>query len=113
MKPIYINININCFKETPYARKLRIAETENGRKLRGRIIEAKKKYKRSREIPDFDFFKENIYKTLATIFIMYYIFPYIMERMAHIIKFFEMYIATSCHSPRMRSYDKKGSGVCR
>ena len=64
MKPIYINININinCFKETPYARKLRIAETENGRKLRGRIVEAKKKYKRSREIPDFDFSKKTYLK---------------------------------------------------
>ena len=59
MKPIYININ--CFKETPYARKLRIAETENGRKLRGRIVETKKKYKRSREIPDFDFFSKKTY----------------------------------------------------
>ena len=62
MKPIYININ--CVKETPYARMLRIAETENGRKLRGRIIEAKKKYKRSREIPDFDFLKKTYIKLL-------------------------------------------------
>lgn len=62
MKPICININ--CFKETPYARKLRIAETENGRKLRGRIVEAKKKYKRSREIPDFDFLKKTYIKLL-------------------------------------------------
>lgn len=53
MKPIYIKINEA--KETPFARKLRIAETENGRKLRCRMVESKKKYKRSREIPDFNF----------------------------------------------------------
>lgn len=54
MKPIYLKINEA--KETPYARKLRIAETENGRKLRCRVVETKKKYKRSREIPDFNFY---------------------------------------------------------
>lgn len=71
MKPIYIKINEA--KETPYARKLRVAETENGRKLRCRIVESKKKYKRSREIPDFDFLYINDNKTLATVVKMYYI----------------------------------------
>lgn len=71
MKPIYIKINEA--KETPYARKLRIAETENGRKLRCRMVESKKKYKRSREIPDFNFLYWNANKTLATVFKMYYI----------------------------------------
>lgn len=71
MKPIYIKINEA--KETPYARKLRIAETENGRKLRCRIVESKKKYKRSREMPDFDFLYINDNKTLATVVKMYYI----------------------------------------
>ena len=59
MKRIYINKNEA--KETPYARKLRIAETENGRKLRCRVVENKKKYKRSREIPDFNFLSCNSY----------------------------------------------------
>jgi hypothetical protein len=54
MKQIYLKIS--DAKETPYARKLRIAETENGRKLRCRVVQSKKKYKRSREIPDFNFF---------------------------------------------------------
>jgi hypothetical protein len=63
MKPIYIKINEA--KETPYARKLRIAETENGRKLRCRMVESKKKYKRSREIPDFNFLYRKDNKTLA------------------------------------------------
>lgn len=71
MKPIYIKITET--KETPYARKLRIAETENGRKLRCRIVESKKKYKRSRETPDFDFLYINDNKTLATVVKMYYI----------------------------------------
>jgi hypothetical protein len=71
MKPIYIKINEA--KETPYARKLRIAETENGRKLRCRMVESKKKYKRSREIPDFNFLYGNANKTLASVFEMYYI----------------------------------------
>ena len=71
MKPIYIKINEA--KETPYARKLRIAETENGRKLRCRMVESKKKYKRSREIPDFNFLYRKDNKTLATVFKMYYI----------------------------------------
>ncbi len=71
MKPIYIKINEA--KETPYARKLRIAETENGRKLRCRIVESKKKYKRSREIPDFNFLYTKENKSLATAPKMYYI----------------------------------------
>lgn len=71
MKPIYIKIN--DAKETPYARTLRIAETENGRKLRCRIVESKKKYKRSREMPDFDFLYINDNKPLATMVKMYYI----------------------------------------
>ena len=62
MKQIYIKINEA--KETPYARKLRIAETENGRKLRCRVVETKKKYKRSREIPDFNFLYRKIIKLL-------------------------------------------------
>ena len=62
MKQIYIKINEA--KETPYARKLRIAETENGRKLRCRVVETKKKYKRSREIPDFNFLYREIRKLL-------------------------------------------------
>lgn len=68
MKPIYLKINEA--KETPYARKLRIAETENGRKLRCRVVETKKKYKRSREIPDFNFL---CIKRLASVSRMYYI----------------------------------------
>jgi hypothetical protein len=68
MKPIYIKINEA--KETPYARKLRIAETENGRKLRCRMVESKKKYKRSREMPDFNFL---CIKSLAIIYEKCYI----------------------------------------
>lgn len=63
MKQIYLKIS--DAKETPYARKLRIAETENGRKLRCRVVQSKKKYKRSREIPDFNFLYDKCYKTLA------------------------------------------------
>lgn len=63
MKQIYLKIS--DAKETPYARKLRIAETENGRKLRCRVVQSKKKYKRSREVPDFNFYAENDKKTLA------------------------------------------------
>jgi hypothetical protein len=55
MEKIYIKISDS--KETHYARKLRITDTENGRKLRCRIVESKKKYKRSRDIPDFNFLK--------------------------------------------------------
>lgn len=72
MKQIYLKIS--DAKETPYARKLRIAETENGRKLRCRVVQSKKKYKRSREIPDFNFLYDKRYKTLAIVVWKYYIY---------------------------------------
>ena len=74
MKPIYLKINEA--KETPYARKLRIAETENGRKLRCRVVETKKKYKRSREIPDFNF----LFIKVLQVYLKCIIFPYKQER---------------------------------
>lgn len=106
MKPIYLKINEA--KETPYARKLRIAETENGRKLRCRVVETKKKYKRSREIPDFNFF---VYKTLASVSEMYYIsLQTRKEGYTYMQKFWINRLAAF---PAMRNYDKEGSGVCR
>lgn len=81
MKPICLKINEA--KETPYARKLRIAETENGRKLRCRVVETKKKYKRSREIPDFNF----LCTKLLQLYRKCIIFPYKKERKGtHICK---------------------------
>lgn len=74
MKQIYLKIS--DAKETPYARKLRIAETENGRKLRCRVVQSKKKYKRSREVPDFNFL---CIKGLQ-LYLKCIIFPYKQER---------------------------------
>ena len=106
MKPIYIKINEA--KETPYARKLRIAETENGRKLRCRVVETKKKYKRSREIPDFNFLCT---KSLASVSKMCYIsLQTRKEGHTYMQKF---WIDRLAAVPDMRNYDKEGSGVCR